>query len=764
MIQIPERVIEELKNYREKVNEYEKGAIDPVRFKPYRVAMGIYEQREKDTYMVRTRIPSGVVTLQQLKKISELADRYGHRKVHFTTRQDIQFHKITLQNTADIIEGLLGVGIITRGTGGNTARNIVASPLSGVAPDEIFDVLEYAENTTSYLLKDPTVFNLPRKFKIGFSNTPADTANATLSDLGFIAKIKNGQKGFEVYGGGGLGSNPAASVKLEDFIPAREVLYHVQAMKELFENEGDRTNKHKARIRYILQRLGEEEFKNRYQILLEKVKAKKNLDIEISEESNSIEVGQKAEGVSNLLVEQKNRGFYSVYIHTENGNMTTEHLNKIIHFLEGLEYKASIRITNTQGFFVRDLKGNDADSLLTIISGFTSPFDIDNSIACAGAATCQLGLCLSQNLLSAIRERFKNVEAEIKSALPRIFISGCPNSCGQYQKGEVGLAGKAKRTEDGLVPMYTIYFGGNVGAGGARLAKPYGDIPARKIPEFLYELALLKSKCAYKDFTAFFEKEATGIDQLIKQFSEIETESQNPDLYYDFGSEEKFSLKGRGPGECSAGVLDVIQLDISNAQTYLAEFNQTKESSKLYHSALSAARALLVLKGIDTNKEREIFKEFIKNFIEAGYVKISIKELIDHLIDYRLGDLESLEEYYSQVEYLVLRVKTMYESLSSQLEITLEKEGNTNEENKAVENSAKTDLEIVDLRGVKCPINFVKAKVALAKVASGQVIGFYLDDGEPIQNVPKSLEGEGHEIIHFDSRYDGYHLLTVKKK
>ncbi|AKL94797.1 sulfite reductase [Clostridium aceticum] len=767
MIKIPQQVIEEEKSYRDKVEDLKKGIIEAERFKPYRVSMGIYEQRDNDTYMIRTRIPSGVVSLKQLRKISELAKKHAHGYIHFTTRQDIQFHKVTLDDTVDIMEGLLEVDIVTRGTGGNTARNVGASPLSGVSQEDVFDVTPYALATTEYALKDPTMLNLPRKYKMAYSSSPEDTGNATIADLGFVAKIEDGEKGFEVYGAGGLGGSPNVAIKLEDFIPASEVLYHVQAMKELFENEGDRSNKHKARIRYILQRLGEEGFKAKYQEILQKVKEEKPLEVFFKEEIPTKQIGKPNDISHPLVTQQKDEGHYALYVHAENGNLEVENLDKVIDFIDALEYQASIRLTSTQGFFVRDLIGNDIKKLLEIVSSFTSPFDIDNSVACAGAATCKLGLCLSQNLLSAIKDRFSKVDETIKTQLPRIFISGCQNSCGQHQKGEVGLYGKAKRVADGLVPMYAVLFGGAVGVGKAVLGKDYGMIPAQKIPDFLYELANLKKESGITEVTAFVKKEKEAVVKLIDSFSSIESETENPKLYYDFGSEEKFSLKGRGPGECSAGVLDVIQLDISNAESYISDFEKTKESIKLYHASVSAARALLILKGVDTTKDRLILKEFSTHFIDTGYVKESIKKLIENLLDYKLGDLDSLEKNYEEVKYLLHRVSQMHASLNPKLEITLAKEQETEGAEDAegvVALTTDTSLKIVDLKGVKCPINFVKAKVEIAKISSNETIGFYLDNGDPIANVPRSLAEEGHEIIKIDDKYEGYNLLIVKKK
>lgn len=543
MLKIPNQVIEEGKKFRYKVEEFKNGIIEPERFKPYSASMGIYEQRENDTYMIRTRIPSGVIYLNQLKKISELAKKYAHGYVHLTTRQDIQFHRVSLDDTVNIMEELLEVDIVTKGTGGNTARNVGCSPLSGVSKDDIFDVTPYAIATAEYALNDPTIFNLPRKFKIAFSNSPEDTGNATIADLGFVAKIQNGEKGFEVYGAGGLGGSPKVSIKLEDFIQASDVLYHVQAMKEIFEDEGDRTNKNKARIRFILQRLGEDAFKALYYETVEKVKREKSIDTIFIDKNTSKPIGELITNNNPLVFEQNNEGYYSIYVHPQNGNLKAESIDEITNIISNLEDKPSIRLTNTQGFYIKDVKGSHVDEFLNIMQKFTSPFDVDNSVACAGAATCKLGLALSQNLMTAIADRLSDVDPKLKVQLPRIFISGCPNSCGQHQKGEIGLYGKAKRANDGLVPMYEVTFGGSVGVGKAALGTEYGTIPAKKIPEFIYQIGNLKSKSKTTSFIEFIKQEQLNINKLIEEFSVIESDSENPNLYYDFGGDEKFSLK-----------------------------------------------------------------------------------------------------------------------------------------------------------------------------------------------------------------------------
>lgn len=767
MLNITDENRKEVEDFKEKAEQYLNKQIDPLRFKAFRVSMGVYEQREKENYMIRMRLPGGFVTLPQLKVISKLGEEYSHGKIHLTSREDAQFHKVDLKDVYKVLKELIDNGIMTKGTGGNTVRNVASSPLSGAAYNDVFDVETYKDRVTNYLIKDPTNMNLPRKYKIAFSDSIDDTANASISDLGFIAQIKDGVKGFKVFGAGGLGGKPRVSIKLADFIEAKDVLYYVIAMKKLFEKEGDRTNKNKARIRFITYRYGDEKFKELFNEELKKVKEQENLDILIDENNKAqyedLEyIDDLSDKYENVLFKQKQKGYYSVYVHPECGNLKIGDLNKVINFLDGLNYKVTIRLANTQGFFARDIKNEDAIKFADIIGDFSSNINLFNSSTCAGAATCQLGLCLSQGLLKAIKDKFKNEDIKIKKALPKIYISGCLNSCAQHEKGAIGLNGRAKRTDDGLIPMYTVSLGGYLGFNGAKLAEAVGDIPAKKVPEYLLKLAKLKVNSGYVNFYEFLDNNRKAIKALTEKYSAIESYKNNPDLYFDWGACKRFSLEGRGKGECSTGVLDVIKMDISNAESYLKDYGISKDNSKLYEAALSASRALLILRGIDTTKEREIFKEFIKNFVDEGYLREDVKDLINELIDFKLGDISDISDKEKDVNYVVGKVRDMFDSLDGKLDITLPKENEVNKESNS-EGKAEGEYKIIDFRGVKCPINFVKVKIELSKVKTGTTLGFYLDDGAPINNVPRSVEKEGHDVITIDDKFDGYNLLVVKK-
>jgi len=538
MITITKEILKSLDEFKDNLKLYNEGKLD--NFKSFSSIMGIYKERLSNTYMVRPRIPGGCVTLEQLKAISKIAKKYAGNQIRFTTRQDIQFHSVKIDDLSNVLDDLIKAELTTKAAGGDGVRNVACSPLSGVAIDEVFDVTPYMKAVANYMMEDPKNLKLPRKYKIAFSNSLEDTVNVTMTDIGFIAKIVDGKRGFEVYGAGGLGGGPRVGIKFEDFINHKDALYYVQAMKQIFEREGDRTNRHKARLRFVLQRLGEENFREMFRIELNKVRAEKDLTLNIDCEQEDVENAKQYnkkqwdKKYEKRIIYQKQEGYYSVYIHAKSGDMTTDNLDIILDFLTDLDYKVSIRLTMTQGFFVRDLKENDAQKLIDLTSDFSSIFNIDNSVVCAGPKICNFGINNSQGLLIKIIETFKNKSFEIKNALPQLLISGCQNSCAQPQKGIIGLIGRKKRTDDGMIPTYSILFNGKVGPNIAKFGEVYGEIPAKKIPNFLEELANLKVNSDYVDFVQFIENKETEIRELVIKYSLLESFSENPDLYSDF--------------------------------------------------------------------------------------------------------------------------------------------------------------------------------------------------------------------------------------
>ena len=292
--------------------------------------------------MVRIRIGAGLVLPAQLERIAQLSKTYGNGITHVTTRQDIQIHDVDIEDTPDVLEGLLEAGLSPRGGGGNTVRNVTACPRAGICPDEQFDVAPYSIATAEYLLQDRSSFNLPRKYKIVFSGCSTDCAFASVADLGFFAHIKDGVKGFSVYAAGGLGSNPAVAAKIEDFVEAKEVFEVAEAIKRLFDKHGDRANKHKARLRYVLARIGVEEFIKLYQKEREILKADglpyksptiRDLTPVYGVPEASDNAGQKQDNV----LPEKTTGRYTVQLRLRNGDIPSTTRQIRSSFLIGKE-------------------------------------------------------------------------------------------------------------------------------------------------------------------------------------------------------------------------------------------------------------------------------------------------------------------------------------------------------------------------------------------------------------------------------------------
>ena len=734
ILHIPQSVQEDTLGYRSRVKKFLDGQTSPVAFRAYRVPMGIYEQRTVGKFMVRIRIGAGLVLPHQLERVAQLSKTYGNGIIHVTTRQDIQIHEVDIEDTPDVLEGLLEAGLSSRGGGGNTVRNVTACPEAGVCQEEEFDVAPYAIAAAEYLLQDRSSFNLPRKFKLVFSGCSKDCAFASIADLGFFAHMKNGVKGFSVYAAGGLGSNPAVAAKIENFIEAEEIFEIAEAMKRLFDQYGDRANKHKARLRYVLARVGIEEFIKLY-------RAQRDI---LKTEGLPYTVPKIRDISSIYKVPEKP---VTVRLRLKNGDIPADDLNKVgqiaAKYGQGL-----IRTTQLQDLLITGIGEEDIDKVHSELKKLSIDVFGDGSskiVACAGASTCKLGLCLSRGLADAISNKLSHNGFSADLPETTIRISGCPNSCGHHCIASIGFQGKAKRVNGKLMPCYDVLVGAQTVEGDAHLGKRIGTVPAKKIPELLAEA-----------FDAGEIKEEK-LTNLVGKYSDFSSEQFPDDYYYDYGSNEPFSLAGRGPGECGAGVTEVIKLDIDEAKDALK--SAPANSENIYKAVVAAARALMVTFGLEPKKDREIFAAFTKGLIEPGWVKPQIQQLLDDVIDWRMGDRESIEDLFSQAEDLTKRVEELYLSLDANLKFKIEPVAKKTNVDKS-----DADNHVIDLRGVGCPLNFVKAKLELEKLDTGAILGVLLDEGEPVRNVPASFAEQGQEVLEVKNSGDHFCVKVRRKK
>lgn len=506
-----ESVIQSVADYKEKVNKVLRDEDEIKNIKPTLSGMGIYEQREKGSFMLRVRVPAGVLTISQLKSIFEIGKRVQVPRFHFTSRQDIQFHGLSLIQTVEVMEALLEKGLVTKGSGGNSPRNVACAPLSGIKVGEVFDVLPYALSSCDYIMENIESFNLPRKYKIAFSNTPRDEANATATDLGFIAVEEDGEHFFKVFGGGGMGRNAKAGIVISEKIAPTEILYYIEGMKRIFEDYGDYENRHKARIRYIVTRLGEEQFIEILNQYVDKVKKEDKLKFNPIIKEEISKLGEKTRTQDDRLIPQKQEGLYSVFVHPFGGYLSLSELEDLLKLLEPFK-EIQLRLTMNQGFYIINLTGKEAKEVLKQTEALTLRGIMGRLTACTGSNTCQIGITPTEELIYAIDKYFKTVALEIQKVLPPIHISGCLNSCAAHQVARLGFCGERKRIGEEVKNVFMLHINGEKKLEGAKLSEEVGLLLLESVPEFLYQLAVkikdgivtLEKKDIYEQLEEFF--------------------------------------------------------------------------------------------------------------------------------------------------------------------------------------------------------------------------------------------------------------------
>ena len=514
MEQLNEILLSEVEGFRKAGHKFLNGEITRAEFKGISGGMGVYAHRSGKEFMIRFRTPSGIASIDELKFLYDFANKFNLESIHFTTRQAVQLHGISIDEACDcMIEGINN-NFYTRGSGGNFPRNVALSPLSGVEVGEVFDVSPYALAVNKHFMKKINSYKLPRKFKVAFSSSDTDESHATVADLGFMAVLVDGEKYFKVYIGGGLGRSPRASIPLEGLIKAEDILFHVEAITDLFINEGDYENKSRARIRYIVERMGEDQFVKCYEGYLEKSLSKENLKVKVESKVYN-KKGSNTSMKNPRLISQNKEGLYSVYVHPTGGILKLENFKEILDFIEALE-DVELRLSMSEGFYIRNLNGEEAEKVISMTNSYSGENALQYSVACIGVPICQMGVLESQKTLNDVINYFKEKNFT-KDILPSIHISGCPNSCGVHEIGQIGFCGKKKRVKDKLIDAFELHLGGAIGIEKTRLGKYYGDLKAEEVPEFLYKLALEIEKSG-KSFDDFIVQKDDILNKILEKY------------------------------------------------------------------------------------------------------------------------------------------------------------------------------------------------------------------------------------------------------
>ena len=505
----------DLKDFREMTEKFYEKEVSVKDYKGFSGGFGSYAQKGGEASMLRLRMPGGRVTKEKLKFLVDSIEKYDVKRVHITTCQTVQFHDLGAKAVGDIMEQAMEVGIVTRGGGGDFPRNTMVSPLSGVEQGEYFDVLPYAEKASDYLMGIIKTVKLPRKLKVGFSNSPANVTHATFRDLGFVAK-ENGC--FDVYSAGGLGNNYRMGVKVAEDAKPTEVLYYVEAMVRTFTTYGNYESRAKSRTRYMQETLGIDGYQRAYQEKLEEVKTecKGSLLIEIEDKikeqgnSNVTEKGIKdfsektvenqqkttdrypqKEAASQRIIVQKQKGLYAVAYHPIGGIVPTEKFGEIYEIIKNID-NAEVRIAPDETLYIINLNALQSEKVAAITEdGAKNLFE--TSVSCIVSTVCQIGLRDSQGLLASI---IKAVEPYhfADGVLPRIHISGCTSSCGTHQIGQLGFHGASKRIDGKMQSAFAFHVNGQEEQGKEHFGDEWGIMAAEAIPTFFVELGQLISK------------------------------------------------------------------------------------------------------------------------------------------------------------------------------------------------------------------------------------------------------------------------------
>ena len=800
--ELPPGLDEAIIDFEKVVEQFKKGEMSLTEFKVVRVPFGVYEQRKHDTYMIRIRCGGAIIEPLQLKKLGEIANVHSSDYVHLTTRQEIQLHYALVDNIIPVMHELKTVGLLSRGGGGNTVRNIMAAPDSGIVEGEAFDVTPYAIELTSRLITEEDSWNLPRKFKITFSGNSQDCNHATIHDLGYIAKIKDGKKGFKVYIAGGCGAKTGLGNVLFDFIDESEVYNVAKATKNIFYKNGDRRNKHANRLRFLFKKLGKDVFMQKWHEEYDLVKKENYEPLKIQELSNeaidpNLEIEKPSDEKdfelwkSRFVTEQKQKGQYSIILPVHLGHLDNNQAVALGEYLDRFG-KNTIRITKDQNLLLRNILGKYLPNLYNFLKAnfnfFNRPFILDKMIACAGASTCQLGICLSPGTATATQRILNNSDFNLDEVSDaKVNISGCPNSCGMHHASDLGLFGKVLRAGTNVIPSFNVLVGAKLKDGDTELAQKVGDIPARKAPDLIKETfkKYIPKKEKFTTFNNYVRSDEgkEDIKAICQSYKAVPSVEEDSSYYYDWGTDVRFSVVGRGKGECSAGIFDLIEVDLGHIQQrckLIEEINENggsdeQKSQLLKDIVFYCSRNLLVAKGVQATNEQEAYDLFREHFINEGLVDSEYNELLQLAETHQISSFLEKEE---KVFALAVRLKLLFDVMTPDFKFNLSEEQKVKEVKKVViekvekikedgkvENEKETPVKskiIKDFRGVGCPMNFVKTKMELSKLKSKEILEIWLDDGAPIENVPGSVRGEGHKVLE-ENRTGDYWTVVIEK-
>jgi sulfite reductase (NADPH) hemoprotein beta-component len=581
--------LEEIDRFEQAIASFNAGEIDTDRFTAIRLQQGAYGQRQQGVNMLRIKVPGGRLTAVQLEVIADVVEEFSqHKMAHLTTRQDVQVHYIPLEFMPTAMRRLAGVGLTSREACGNAVRNMTACPLAGVCPKEHVDVGRHVDGATVHFLRNPLNQQLPRKFKISFSGCEADCAQSLLHDCGVIATVKDGQPGFKIRAGGGLGHKPRESIVVEEFVPERELLFAMEALVTLHNKYSDRTLRAKSRLKFLVERFGVEGFVEKYREEFERTKQALAEQPYPQGKWRTPTYGEApGQGAPRRLFAQKQDGLFVFPIALRVGDVKATQLRGIAHVLQELGLN-EIHSTQDQNFAVINVPQEKVVALRSGVAalGLHEPVTGDNVVACPGSSTCRLGLTSS----TVLGPLLSGGKADLN-----IRVSGCHNGCAQPETGDIGIYGEAKRLHGKLVPHYQMYFAGKGTAGGA-LALKGPTLPAARIRQAIDRVQQAHLASEEASFFVWARKqEPEYFKALLADLAEVSAE-QLQSVMHDFGDKTDFRVVNLGGGECAGASQVLIGANFFEA-AHEREYRNALVFQRKYVEAAQCNESILRLLG-----------------------------------------------------------------------------------------------------------------------------------------------------------------------
>ncbi len=636
-----------------KIALFRDGKIDDERFRSLRLARGVYGQRQEGVQMIRIKLPFGKVSGEQLQRICIVSDEYSTGRLHITTRQDIQIHYVSLDRTPQLWAELEKDDVTLREACGNTVRNITASETAGIDTEEPFDVSPYADALFRFLLRNPVNQEMGRKVKISFSSSDKDTALSYLHDLGFIPKIVNGERGFKVMLGGGLGSQPHHAELLSEFIPVNQIISTTEGVLRIFDRYGERAKRLKARMKFLIKDLGRDEF---LRLVQEEKKAFAYQTVEIEttafdgeipapllvapkveiEDIAAFEAWKKSNVIS-----QKQPGYVAIGIKVALGDFYTDKARLLAELIKN--YAANeLRFSLRQDILIRHVKEENLPffyqelaKLDFVTLGYNTIGDIT---ACPGTDTCNLGIASSTGIATELERVLATEYPQYNNNQEiAIKISGCMNACGQHNMAEIGFQGMSINSGKLVAPALQVLLGGgNLGNGTGRFSDKVIKIPSRRGPDALrFILNDFESNANGLSFLNYYDaKGEKYFYEFLKPLADI-TNLTEAD-FVDWGNADNY-VKAVGIGECAGVVIDLVATLIFEAKDKMTFAQEAFEDQKwadaiylAYAGFVNGAKALLLAEDQKTNHHAGIIDLFDTVFIESKKIDLdsSFKELV----------------------------------------------------------------------------------------------------------------------------------------